>query len=472
MSSYRQRGIVSPIPIPSHATGLTWTAYVSKDGGNYSAAGGAVAAITGGDGYGYVFTPTTADMNGIILLFLFVASDGSRYAETIGTITPEESASLTSTTATVIELADTLDGIVTRLRNRMHDLGISNYTTAELKRAILEAYRTIKMAAKCHKKTIEISTIAGRIGKVALAPTAGGTGYAEGNVLTISTGGAGGTVEVVGVSSGVVTGVRLLTAGSGYTTGTGKATTGGSGTLCTVNIEELEPVLTAGTHTYDVSPLFEVFEASIGDRQLDIVKMNDRGKGKQDWNNTPNNDPTALMQISGSQIRVHPTFDANSLGVIGTLAAAPTAAGTGYAVDEVLTLTSGDGLATAKVLTITGGGSTGPVGTVEIVLRGTGYAVGTGKATTASGAGINCTLSITVLAPLRLHGFSKGTDMLRGSDKPSEIPDGYSVAILDGAAAEACDMRPYTAQARGRKTEYAEKFGSWIEQIKSAVKGS
>ena len=71
------------------------------------------------------------------------------------------------------------------------------------------------------------------------APTAGGTGYIVGDVLTV-TGGVSGTatVTVTTVSGGVVTGLSLTTDGNGsvYTTGTGKITTGGTGTGCTINI--------------------------------------------------------------------------------------------------------------------------------------------------------------------------------------------------------------------------------------------
>jgi len=71
------------------------------------------------------------------------------------------------------------------------------------------------------------------------APTAGGTGYSVGDVLTVTSGVSGtATVTVTTVSGGVVTGLSLTTNGNGsvYTTGTGKITTGGTGTGCTINI--------------------------------------------------------------------------------------------------------------------------------------------------------------------------------------------------------------------------------------------
>lgn len=68
-------------------------------------------------------------------------------------------------------------------------------------------------------------------------PTNPGSNYVVGDIVTISTGGSGGKARVESVSgSGVVTSVSLYAAGSSYTTGTGKATTGGSGTGLSLNI--------------------------------------------------------------------------------------------------------------------------------------------------------------------------------------------------------------------------------------------
>lgn len=77
------------------------------------------------------------------------------------------------------------------------------------------------------------------IGAISNAPTAGGTGYAVGNTLTITTGGGNATVMVEAVSGGIVTAVRLVSCGTGYSTGAGQATSGGSGTGCTINITQI-----------------------------------------------------------------------------------------------------------------------------------------------------------------------------------------------------------------------------------------
>ena len=80
------------------------------------------------------------------------------------------------------------------------------------------------------------ATANGAISALSTTPTSGGIAtYVIGDVLTL-TEGTGGTCVVTNVSAGVVIGVSLVSEGSGYTVGTGKVTTGGGGTGCTVNI--------------------------------------------------------------------------------------------------------------------------------------------------------------------------------------------------------------------------------------------
>lgn len=70
-------------------------------------------------------------------------------------------------------------------------------------------------------------------------PTAAGSGYALGDVLTCSVGGTGAQVIVTGITAaGGVTSIELMNAGTatGFTVGTGRATTGGTGTACTIEI--------------------------------------------------------------------------------------------------------------------------------------------------------------------------------------------------------------------------------------------
>jgi hypothetical protein len=72
---------------------------------------------------------------------------------------------------------------------------------------------------------------------VSPTPTAAGSGYIVGDILTVTTGGSLGRVYVEQVSiTGAVLAVSLFTCGSGYSVGTGRVTTGGAGAGCTVNI--------------------------------------------------------------------------------------------------------------------------------------------------------------------------------------------------------------------------------------------
>ena len=70
-------------------------------------------------------------------------------------------------------------------------------------------------------------------------PTVAGSNYVIGDVLTCSVGGTGAQVIVTSIAAGgLVTGIELTHAGTatGFTTGAGKATTGGTGTGCTIEI--------------------------------------------------------------------------------------------------------------------------------------------------------------------------------------------------------------------------------------------
>lgn len=86
---------------------------------------------------------------------------------------------------------------------------------------------------------------------------AGGTGYYIGDILTLATTGTGGKVLVTGVIGGVVSEVQLIEAGYDYVVGTSTTTVssspvGGasSGTGCTIDILEVEPIITQAISTY------------------------------------------------------------------------------------------------------------------------------------------------------------------------------------------------------------------------------
>lgn len=67
---------------------------------------------------------------------------------------------------------------------------------------------------------------------------AGGTSYTVGDILTVVQGGAsGGTVRVTSLGAGgAVSGIAFVTPGAGYSVASGLATTGGTGTGCTVTV--------------------------------------------------------------------------------------------------------------------------------------------------------------------------------------------------------------------------------------------
>lgn len=81
--------------------------------------------------------------------------------------------------------------------------------------------------------------LAAGVSAVNTTPTAGGTNYVIGDILTCSVGGTGAQVIVTAIAAGgIVSSIKLIHSGTatGFTTGTGKATTGGSGSGCTIEI--------------------------------------------------------------------------------------------------------------------------------------------------------------------------------------------------------------------------------------------
>lgn len=98
---------------------------------------------------------------------------------------------------------------------------------------------------------------------------AGGSGYTNGDSLTISGGGGTGATVTATVVSGAVVAVRLTANGSGYGTGTALATTGGTGTGCTVNIN----TLLANTFVVDTSVLDGGIGVGVAPASTDMISM-------------------------------------------------------------------------------------------------------------------------------------------------------------------------------------------------------
>lgn len=118
-----------------------------------------------------------------------------------------------------------------------------------------------------HHAVTTATKVSGSITAINPVPTASGSGYTLGDVLTVSTGGTLGRVYVEAINyTGSVVSMSLFSLGSGYTPGTGRATTGGSGTGCTVEI------LSTGSAAVFTTPIIHDF--NLGDR---VVFSGDSG---------------------------------------------------------------------------------------------------------------------------------------------------------------------------------------------------
>ena len=100
--------------------------------------------------------------------------------------------------------------------------------------------------------------------------------------------------------------------------------------------------------------------------------------------------------ISGTKTIVHRTGTVKTVNMTGA------AAGTGYQVNDVLTLTGGTTDATITVATIGGSGEV-----LTITLTTKGYDHSTGIVATSGGTGANCTINIAALEIAMSHPYSK-----------------------------------------------------------------
>jgi hypothetical protein len=108
-------------------------------------------------------------------------------------------------------------------------------------------------------------------GVTSVAVGVAGSGYIVGDVLTISTGTNAQCYVTATDTAGGVTAVELRRCGTGYTTGI-KATTGGTGTACTIN------VLTVGTVATVTTTINNLFKTG------EVVSV--FGASEAAWNNT------------------------------------------------------------------------------------------------------------------------------------------------------------------------------------------
>jgi hypothetical protein len=218
------------------------------------------------------------------------------------------------------------------------------------------------------------------------------------------------------------------------------------------------------------APIFEPKEVSLGDDLLEMVDLGDMGVILERWNKSPLGIPTRWMPISGSAMRVHPTPSADALAILDTITAAPTAGGTGYTVGDLLAVDS-TGVHDARVR-VTAVGDGGVATGVEVYERGYPYATGAGQGTSYTGTGTGCTVEITTLAQLIVHGYSLPDALVLPADAAEAIPAGYSIpTLLDRAESEARKMRDTHTANVPLAGALWERWGAWAEKVRESLAG-
>jgi hypothetical protein len=107
------------------------------------------------------------------------------------------------------------------------------YNSAAVAQVAEAATDTIKTAIRNAGYTVPSSTLVG-LGTVSL--NAAGTGYTNGDVLTLVQAGASDGTVTATAAAGLVSSGAILARGRGYAVATGLATSGGTGTGCKFNI--------------------------------------------------------------------------------------------------------------------------------------------------------------------------------------------------------------------------------------------
>jgi hypothetical protein len=184
-----------------------------------------------------------------------------------------------------------------------------------------------------------------------------GTGYTTGTKATSTAGsGSGLTLSVTANNINGVGGLNLVSAGTGYSSGSAN-TTGGGGTGLVVNVQA-EPVGGAST-----------------------ISLTNPGSGYSDGSSS-----TTAITGSGSGLSVNLT---TSGGVISNATIMPSMKGSGYVVGNQLTVNGGNGDAVITVTAVTNGQVVG----LTVDQQGSGYTNG-GTITVTGGSG-TATATIT-----------------------------------------------------------------------------
>lgn len=230
---------------------------------------------------------------------------------------------------------------------------------------------TFASASNAAGSIASLALTTGAIASVNATPTVAGTGYTNGDTLTVTTGGGLGTVQVTSVGGGgeVLT-IVLVSGGHNYTTGTGKAVTGGSGINCTI---EITAIVTPGTG----------------------YALND------------------VLTITGGG------------GAGGTVKVTGQSGGV---ISAIQLITPGTGYSTGSLLATTGGTGTGAL--VDILTIATGYIEKQGTTTWAEeGFYISGTRSVTINGTVYTYTGGEGTLFLTGIS-PNPTTAGYTAGSV------------------------------------------
>lgn len=260
-----------------------------------------------------------------------------------------------------------------------------------------------------------------------------GSGYSAGDVLTIAQSGSSGTAtaNVTSLSAaGGVTGVCLSQNGTGYSTAVGIPASGGHGSGCTLNL---------------VTP-----------NGIDYLEVLD-------------SDAVTLGLPRQQILVVHCLNPLPLFSCVGTAAA--DAAGSGYAVGNVLTIAQSGSSGTASV-NVTSVSASGGVTGVALMQSGSNYNTATGVPTTG-GSGSGCTLNIVILLSAEnvlITGGESITGITVVWATPATVPppnwtvaqQEYSTSLPDAAnvlllqTSVAGDFSPYTLQLVNDREQAAE----------------
>ncbi len=266
----------------------------------------------------------------------------------------------------------------------------------------------------------------------------GGSGYSVNDVLTLTTGGTLGTIKVTSVSGGIVTGVTILTQGSGYTGGVISATTAvpSNGTGCLINITNTNAKnwqinrwagykvkIIAGTGVN--SNPNELLIASNTASTLTFATG---------WTLSAIPDATTVYAIMDNWgVCVGSATSSTS----GLLTVTITNGGTNYQVGDILLVGTGVG-GYLKVLTV---GASGAVATVQILNPGSGFtAAATGITTTcATGTGSGCVLTTSTITAFAGSTFWNDPYQNWGANTTSGSLVGKMIRPIAGSSATGVD---------------------------------